>query len=70
MTRSICTPYQAASFTATQHYRFRCTCHNSNAYVNLMGSLDIVRTVTQNTNGTWRFTVTKSGASATVNPLP
>jgi hypothetical protein len=63
-------PYQASSFTATQHYRFRCPCHNNNNYVNLMGPLSIVRSVTQNTNGTWRFTVTKSGASATINPLP
>lgn len=69
---SFSTPYTAASFTATQNYRFRCPCHNSNNYVTLMGPINIVRAVSQNsgTPVTWRYTVTKSGASATINPLP
>jgi hypothetical protein len=63
-------PYQAASVTATQNYRFRCTCHNNNTPVVLMGPISIVRSVTQNANQTFRYTITKSGVSATINPLP
>jgi hypothetical protein len=69
---SFSTPYSAASFTATQQYRFRCTCHNSNNYVNLGGTIDIVRSVIQNSGSpvTWRYQVTKSGGTAGINPLP
>jgi len=64
------TPYQAASFTATQYYRYKCPCANNGEYVNVMGPLSIVRTVSQNQNGSWKYTVTKSGSSAVINPLP
>jgi len=67
---SFSTPYTAASFTATQHYRYRCPCSNGGNYVNLAGPINIVRSVAQNSNGTWRYTVTKSGSSASINPLP
>lgn len=63
-------PYRAASFTGTQYYRYSCPCSNGGAWRNVMGPLSIVRSVSQNPNGTWKYTVTKSGASATINPLP
>lgn len=63
------TPFSAASFTATQYYRYKCPCANGGNYVNLMGPISIVRSVTQNANGSWKYTVTKSGSSATVNPM-
>lgn len=63
-------PYSAKSITATQIYRYRCPCHNNNAWQTLIGPLNIVRSVSRNPNGSWKFTVTKSGASATINPLP
>jgi len=63
-------PYAAATVTASQIYRFHCPCHQSNAWVTLMGPHNIVRSVSQNANGSWRFTITKTGSSATINPLP
>lgn len=63
------TPYQAASFTATQYYQYSCTCdHSSN--VHLAGPISIVRSVGQNPDLTWKYTITKSGVSAYINPLP
>ena len=63
-------PYTAASFTATQFFRYRCPCFNQGNYVNVAGPISIVRSVTQNANGSWKCTITKSGSSATLNPLP
>jgi hypothetical protein len=63
-------PYNANSFTATQYYRYKCSCAGGGQYVNIVGPLSIVRSVSQNANGTWKFTVTKSGCSAQINPLP
>jgi hypothetical protein len=63
-------PYSASSYNATQYYRYKCTCSNNGNYVNLQGPLSIARSVSQNSNGSWKFTVTKSGCSATINPLP
>lgn len=63
-------PYRAASFTASQIYRFHCPCHQNDAWVTLMGPLNITRAVSQNPNGSWKFTITKSGSSATIDPLP
>jgi hypothetical protein len=67
---SFAKPYNAASFTATQRYRYRCPCANNGNYVNLTGPISITRSVMQNPNGSWKYTVTKQGFSATINPLP
>lgn len=68
---SFVTPYQASSFTAVQHYRYQCSCINNGLPVNVMGPLNIVRTVSQNANGTWKFTVTKpTNGLASIDPLP
>lgn len=62
-------PYQAAAFTATQYYQYSCTCdHSSN--VNLAGPISIARSVSMNSGGIWKYTITKSGVSAYINPLP
>ena len=63
-------PYKADSFTATQYYRFQCTNYKANAWINMVGPISIQRTVSQNSNGTWQYTITKSGSSNSVNPLP
>lgn len=63
-------PYSAKTITASQIYRYRCTCKDNNAWITLLGPLSITRSVSQNTNGSWKFTITKSGQSATINPLP
>ena len=60
-------PYAAASFTATQKYQYVC---NGGSEVTLMGNISIVRTVGKNSNGSFYYKVTKSGSSATINPLP
>ena len=60
-------PYQYATFSATQYYQYSC---NGPTQHTLMGPITITRTVSQNANGTWMYQVTKSGSSATLNPLP
>jgi hypothetical protein len=65
------TPYSFASVTSTQNWRYRCPCANGGNWVNVMGPLSIVRTVSQNTNGSWKYTITKpTGGSASFDPLP
>jgi hypothetical protein len=63
-------PYSNSTFTAKQNYQFACTYYDSGNFHTMMGPNFIVRTVSQYPNGTWEFTVTKSGAIATINPLP
>jgi hypothetical protein len=63
-------PYSQSTFTAIQYYRYKCTNANNGQYVDLVSALSIQRTVDQNPDASWFFTVTKSGASATINPLP
>ncbi len=60
-------PYKVATVSAVQYYRYTC---NGGSEVNLMGPMSIIRTVSQNTNGIFKYQITKSGASATINPLP
>lgn len=63
-------PYVAASVTASQIYRYSCPCHNAGAFETLLGPHDIVRSVSQKSNGKWKFTITKTGSSAKIDPLP
>jgi hypothetical protein len=62
-------PYQADSFTATQYYQYCCTCNNS-SNVPLAGPISIARSVSQNADGTWKYTITKSGVVGHISPLP
>lgn len=64
------TPYSAASYTATQNYRYSCPCENGGQWVNLAGPIQIVRTVESVRGSQWKYTITKSGASAAIYPLP
>jgi hypothetical protein len=63
-------PYVAATVTAVQRYRYSCSCALAGAAVVIEGPLNIVRAVTANGDGSFKFTITKSGSSATINPLP
>lgn len=63
-------PYVNASFTAVQRYRSTCPCANGGNPVVIDGPINIVRSVNANGNGTFNYTITKSGSSATINPLP
>jgi YD repeat-containing protein len=65
------TPYSPSSHTGTQNWRYSCPCANNGQFVNLMGPLSIRRQVSQNPNGSWKYTITKPTAGfATIDPLP
>ncbi|WP_347986711.1 carboxypeptidase-like regulatory domain-containing protein [Methylomonas sp. AM2-LC] len=63
-------PYVAASFSATQNYRYTCACANGGSPVVINGPITISRSVTKNANNTYKYTITKSGSSNVINPLP
>jgi len=67
---SFVSPYSSSTFTAVQYYRYSCGCLNNGAFVNVMGPMNIVRTVAPSTGNQWKYTITKSGASASIDPLP
>ncbi len=63
-------PLKSATVPSTQNYRYQCGCANDGNPVVLVGPITITRSVTKNKNGTFKYTVTKSGISASVNPIP
>jgi hypothetical protein len=69
-------PYRADNFTATQDYRWRCSNINNNQITNFANfvGIQIVRTVANTlrnpADNCWFYTITKSGATAQVRPLP
>ena len=64
------TPYKAKSFSASQEYRYQCRSLNTTAFPGQTGII-IRRAVSDSTGkGCWRYTITKSGASASISPLP
>lgn len=67
---SFVAPYTAKTVVAAQIYRYRCSCYSVGDWVALMGPHNSTRSVLDNGDGTWRFEVTKTGASATIDPLP
>jgi hypothetical protein len=69
-TMPIQAPYMSASFTAQQRYIYTCPCANGGQPVVLQGIHSIVRTISQNPNGTYKYEITKTGSSAGINPLP
>jgi len=69
-TRAFKKPYQRASFTAKQVYRYQTPCKNGGRPVALSSNISIVRVVKQKADGNYFYRITKSGSSATVDPLP
>jgi hypothetical protein len=66
-------PYVARTVTATQIYYYTCRAAYSGALtgpITLAGPHSIVRSVSQNGDGSWKFQITKNGFSASINPLP
>ena len=63
------TPYQVSTYTTKQIYRYRCPCKSSNAWQLIYGPTDIIRSVSQSSNH-WKYTITKSSVTATIDPLP
>jgi hypothetical protein len=63
-------PYVTVSYTATQNYRYQCPCANNGNPVVISGPISIVRVVSKKPDGNFKYTITKSGISATLDPLP
>lgn len=59
-------PYRAATVRATQRFRYKCGTGRIN---NFPGSYAITRSISQNANGSWKYTITKAGLTAEKNPL-
>ncbi|MGH9597016.1 MAG: hypothetical protein ACRD3K_09485, partial [Edaphobacter sp.] len=60
----------ANSFTANQKYQYSCTNYNGGAWNDLLTGISIVRAVSQNADSSWKYFITKSSVSASINPLP
>jgi hypothetical protein len=67
-------PYSAATNTAPiQNFQFSTSCQNNGTWLTFsLTSYTIMRSVISNGDGTWKYTVGKTGADAmgTINPLP
>jgi hypothetical protein len=59
-----------ASVTALQKYRYHCPCKSNDEPQDLIAPLEIVRTVTENADGSFKYTVSKSGVSSSVEMCP
>jgi hypothetical protein len=60
-------PYAADNLTSNQVFQFQCPYYKNNQWITLLpqsGTVAINRVV-QNANGTWKYTITKTGASST-----
>jgi hypothetical protein len=63
-------PYVANAFNAHQAYRYKCRTLETVTFPG-WGGITLARTVSDSTGkGCWGYTVIKSGASASVSPLP
>jgi hypothetical protein len=64
-------PLMPDSFTAYQSYGWQCSCFNAGNAQYFAGfvNIPIVRKVIRNQDGTFSYVVTKSGSSATINPI-
>src|SRR5581483_7094791 len=64
-------PYFVASFTAQQTYSYTCGSGSTAISKTLLGPLALERAVSENANGTWKFTVAKpTDGLAKIDPLP
>jgi hypothetical protein len=63
-------PYKESTLDATQYYRFHCPCHDSDKPTNLMGPIAINRKIEKRADGKFKYSITKSGLSNEIDPLP
>ncbi len=59
----------ADDFNAIQYYKYSCTCSNETDVV-LAGPMWIHRKVEERADHNWKYTITKSGITATLDPIP
>ena len=59
-------PYSAASFNTTQRFWWTCSNYNNNAAQTLSPDVTITRKVFKDTDGFWKYQITKSGYTNTV----
>ena len=63
-------PYAAISMINGQSFEYRCPCANSNNWTKIYDVFGgIKREFAQNADGSWRFSLTKHGLTATKSPL-
>jgi hypothetical protein len=63
-------PYREAEFTAQQSFFYRCPCVNGGNKVTMKGPHPVKRMVTKSMDGTYRYTIKKSGETAVLVELP
>ncbi|MGB8473510.1 MAG: hypothetical protein WCE61_05420 [Candidatus Acidiferrum sp.] len=67
-------PYYSNSFVAHQTISYSCTVGGDTLNGTLLSAAPVTRSVNQNVNGSWKFTVTETGPAgdmtAIINPLP
>lgn len=61
-------PSFSGSFTATQYWRYQCSCVANGAYQNISGPLSITRSV-YSAEDFWYYSVTKSGVTSVYGPI-
>ncbi len=59
-------PYFGSSFTATQRFWWQCPYYNNGSQNNFVPDFPIVRKVFKDTDGFWKYQITKSGYSYTL----
>ena len=62
-------PTPARPVTALQDYLYQCTGLNGGNPVHILGPIAITRSVNQNADGSFKYTITELGRTATVNPI-
>jgi len=61
-------PYAPGNtFTASQEYFYTCPCVTGEVQLQTQ---PITRTISQRPDGNWKYTITKSGVTAGIDPLP
>lgn len=60
---------QRVFVSAEQYCQFSCPCHENGDWVDIAGPYQIDRHVAPNSSGGWKYTITKDGATAAIDPL-
>jgi hypothetical protein len=69
-TGPILQPYNQASFVAQQRYIYICPCANDGNPVVMAGIWPIIRSISERNDGKFKYTITKTDGTASIDPLP